>query len=164
MGIYLNTSLSWAKQIHETSLRANRKLAVLRSVKYLKRSTLDLLYKVCVRSTLEYGLVLYWHTLKPTEASRLNQIQYRAAKICTGALHFTSQYKLQVELSWEKLEDRAKFLGICIFHQIHLWQIRPLIRKCMPPLNNNNTRISGTYIRSRYYNKRYNNSFFLPIF
>ena len=159
LGIFLNTSLSWAKQIHETSLRANRKLAVLRSVKYLKRSTLDLLYKVCVRSTLEYGLVLYWHTLKPTEAARLEQIQYRAAKICTGALHFSSQHKLQVDLSWEKLEDRAKFLGICIFHKIHLWQTRPLIRKCMPPLNTNKTRNSGTYIRCRYYNKKYNNSF-----
>ena len=80
LGIYLNTSLCWARQIHETCLRAKRKLAVLRSVRFLKRSTLDLLYKVCVRSTIEYGLVIYWHTLKPSEAARIKQIQYHAAK------------------------------------------------------------------------------------
>ena len=59
LGIYLSSSLSWARQCHEVTLRANRKLAVLGSIKYLKRSTLDLLYKVCVRSVIEYGLVLY---------------------------------------------------------------------------------------------------------
>ena len=44
LGIYLDTSLSWARQVHETCLRANRKLAVLSSVRFLKRLTLDLLY------------------------------------------------------------------------------------------------------------------------
>ena len=88
LGIYLNTLLCWARQIHETCLRANRKLAVLRSVRFLKRSTLDLLYKVCVRSTIEYGLVIYWHTLKPSEAARIKQIQYRAAKSVQGLYIF----------------------------------------------------------------------------
>ena len=49
-------------------------LAVVSGDKYLKRSTLDLLYKACESSTLEYGLVLYWHTLKQSEASGLQQI------------------------------------------------------------------------------------------
>ena len=122
LGIYLSSSLCWAKQVHETTLRANRKLAVLRSIRYLKRSTLDLLYKVCVRSVIEYGLVLYWHTLKPTEAARINQIQYKAAKLCSGALHFTNQRRLEVDLSWETIADRANLLGLCIFHKIHLFQ------------------------------------------
>ena len=163
LGIYLSSSLSWARQIHETSLKASRKLAVLRSIKYLKRSTLDLLYKVCVRSVIEYGLVLYWHTLKPTEAARLNQIQYRASKLVTGALHFTSQTRLEADLSWETIADRAKLLGICIFHKIHLLQTRPLIRRCLPELNNNITRQAGTYKPIKYYGLKYKNSFF-PIF
>ena len=62
-------SLSWARQVNEICLHANCKLAVLQSVRYFKRSTLDLLYKVCVRSTVEYGLIIYWHTLKPTETA-----------------------------------------------------------------------------------------------
>ena len=34
LGIYLSSTLSWNRQLHEKCLRANRKLAVLRSVNY----------------------------------------------------------------------------------------------------------------------------------
>ena len=89
LGIFLSSTLPWSRYIqgiHETCLKAYRKLAVLRSVKSLKRSTLNILYKVCVRSTIEYGSVLYWHALTQTEAARLIQIQYCAARLCSGAL------------------------------------------------------------------------------
>ena len=119
LGIFLSSTLSWSRQIHETCLKAHRKLAFLQSVKYLKRSSLDILYKVCVRSTIEYGLVLYWHTLKQTEAARLVQIQYRAARVCSGTFMFTNQSRLEADLSWESVADRAKFLGLSIFHKIH---------------------------------------------
>ena len=99
----------------------------------------------------------------PTEAARLNQIQYRASKLVTGALHFTSQTRLEADLSWETIADRTKLLGICIFHKIHLLQTRPLIRRCLPELNNNITRQAGTYKPIKYYGLKYKNSFF-PIF
>ena len=163
LGIYLSSSLCWSRQVHETCLRANRKLAVLRSVRYLKRSTLDLLYKVCVRSTVEYGLVLYWHSLKQTEAARIRQIQYRGARIVTGALPFSSQAKLESDIAWESTDNRAKFLGLTIFHKIHLGLTRPLIRTCMPSINTNNTRGAGCYVVPRNYSRNYKNSFF-PLF
>ena len=59
-------------------------------------------------------------------------MQYRAAKLCTGALHFTSQCKLEHDLGWETLDKRAKFLGLTLFQKIHTHQTRPLIDKCMP--------------------------------
>ena len=70
----------------------------------LKRKTLDLLYKVTVRSVVDYALPLYGNTLKQTELFRLEQIQYRAAKIVTGGLHFTSREKLNEELGWETIK------------------------------------------------------------
>ena len=36
--IYLSSNLSWARQFHETCLKANRKLALLCTVKYLKHT------------------------------------------------------------------------------------------------------------------------------
>ena len=100
------TSVSYEgvfKQVREVCLKANGKLAVLRSVRFLSRSTFDLLYKLTIRSVVDYGLVVYFHNLKVTEIARLNQIQYRAAKLCTGALHFTSQTKLEDDLGWETI-------------------------------------------------------------
>ena len=72
----------------------------------LNRQTLDLLYKVTVRSVIDYGLPIYANTLKQADLARLERVQYRAAKIVTGALHFTSQEKLNVELGWENIKTR----------------------------------------------------------
>ena len=69
LGIWLSSTLSWQKQIHELCIRANAKLAVLRSVKYLSRSTLDILYKLQIRSLIEYGLVIFFSIIKTNRGS-----------------------------------------------------------------------------------------------
>ena len=62
LGLWLTPSLDWGKQVQQTGLRANGKLAVLQYCKFLDRSTLDMLYKITIRSVLEYGLVFYFHS------------------------------------------------------------------------------------------------------
>ena len=59
----------------------------------------------------------------------MENLQYRAAKIVSGALHLTSREKLNKELGWESILERGDFLSINIFHKIHLHETRPLIRK-----------------------------------
>ena len=135
LGIWLSSSLDRQKQVKEVCLKANAKLAVLRSVKCLQRSTLDLLYKLTVRSIIDYGLTIYFNQLNQTELFRLNQLQYRTAKLCTGALHYTSQTRLEADLGWESLSTRANFLGLCQFKKFHLHESRPLIFQCMPEIN-----------------------------
>ena len=73
--------------------------------------------------------------MKQTEKARLNDIQYKAAKIVSGAHAFTSQQKLYDDLGWETIKCRSEILGLNIFHKIHLKATRPLIRKCMPQIN-----------------------------
>ena len=75
LGIYLSSALDWSAQIHEVCLKANKKLVVLRSVKLLNRQTLDLLYKLTVRSVIDYGLPVYFKNLKQTEIARLENLQ-----------------------------------------------------------------------------------------
>ena len=115
---------------------ANRKLSVLRNVKYLKRNTLDLLYKSTVRSIIDYALPVYANNLKLTELARLDRLQYKAAKLVSGAMHFTNRDKLNEELGWENFYNRIKFLGLSLFQKIHLHQTRPLIRNCMTEIDN----------------------------
>ena len=64
---------------------------VLRSVKLLSRQTLDLLYKLTVRSVIDYALPVYCKSLKLSDLSRLETIQYKAAKLVTGASHLTNK-------------------------------------------------------------------------
>ena len=141
-------NLDWNKQVQSACIKANGKLAVLRSVKYLDRSTLDLLYKLTVRSVLEYSMIVYYHNLRACQLKRLSQVQYRAAKLCTGALHYTSQDKLEQELAWEPLSVRAESLGLTVFHKISSGLTRPLIKTCMPSIKamTKNTRSTELYI------------------
>ena len=57
-----------------------------------------MLYKVTVRTVLDFALPVYYHTLKVCEKKRLEQIQYKCAKLTSVALNFTSQIKLNNEL------------------------------------------------------------------
>ena len=93
--------------------------------------------------------------------ARLENIQYRAAKIVTGALHFTSMEKLNIELGWESIQKRSDILGLNIFQKIHLNETRPLIRKCMPKLDfERQHRSIGGYIPYDNIGSKFRQSFF----
>ena len=163
LGLFLTSNLDFSFQINEVCLKANRKLAVLRSVKMLSRQTLDVLYKLTVRSVIDYALPVYYKSLKQTDIARLENIQYRAGKVVTGALHYTSKEKLNLELGWETIMDRGNLLSLNMFHKIHLNETRPLIRKCMPKLDidrTNFTRSKGGYIPFKPKDNKFNTSFF----
>ena len=149
--------------MEQVCLKAYRKLSVLRTVKYLSRQTLDLLYKIMVRSIIDYALPVYFHTLRQTEIKRFEEIQYRAAKLVTGAYHFTSKEKLNLELGWESIDSRANILSLDIFHKIHKKETRPLITSCMPKVNwqrSDYLRSKDVYLPFNCYNTTFSKSFF----
>ena len=162
LGLILSSTLDWSMQVNDICLKANRKLAVLKSVKLLSRQTLDQLYKITVRSVIDYALPVYFHNLKQTDMVRLSRIQYNAAKIVTGAMHHSSAEKLDFDLGWETLKDRADYLGITLFHKIHLHETRPLIRKYMPKIKDDghNLRSNGGYKNYPNYGVNFIKSFF----
>ena len=163
LGLYLSSSLDWSKQISEVCLKANRKLSVLRSVKLLSRHTLDLLYKLTVRSLIDYALPVYGNQIKKTELAQLDNLQYRAAKLVTGAYHLTNREKLNLELGWESIQQRCDILCLNIFHKIHFHETRPLIRSCMPKPdleNNYFIRAKGGYIPFKRLRFKFDQSFF----
>ena len=163
LGVYLTSNLDWSYQINDVCLKANRKLSILRNVKFLKRKTLDLLYKITVRSVVDYALPLYSNNLKLTDLARLDRLQYKAGKLVTGALHFTSRDKLNIELGWENFQTRIKFLGLSLLQKIHKHETRPLLRKCMSELDYAKkylTRSKGGYSPYPNFGVKYGNSFF----
>lgn len=139
-------------------LKANRKLAVLRSVNYLKRNTLDLLYKITVQSCNDYALPVYYQSLRVSEKAKLDKIQHTAGGIVSVALYRTNKNKLNTELSWESLKTRADFLGLTLFHKIATSNTRPLVRTCLPKQKNHpETLRSGCLIQFPHMGKKYAN-------
>ena len=94
-----------------------------------------MLYKLTIRSVIDYGLVIFGTTLNQVDLNRLERVQYRAAKLVTGALHLTSREKLNEELGWETIRTRVDFLGLSLFHKIHNGGCRPLITTCLAERN-----------------------------
>ena len=88
-----------------------------------------------MRSVIDYSLPIYGNSLTQKDLARLERFHYNAAKLVSGALHHTSREKLNIELGWENMKSRIQFLGLCIFHKIHVHETRPLIRSCMSKLD-----------------------------
>ena len=73
------------------------------------------------RFVIDYALSIYSNNLKKTDLARLDRIQYRAGKLVTGALHYTSRDKLNNELGWENFQTRIHFLGLSLLQKIHIF-------------------------------------------
>ena len=112
--------------------------SITRRDKYLKRHTLDILYKITVRSIIDYGLVLYYFNCSGKEKAKYDRIQYNAARLVSSTLRYTSKEKLFLELRWETIEQRAYILGICLFHKVVRGETRPLIKSILPEINKTN--------------------------
>ena len=115
-----------------------------------------------MRSVFDYGLPIFYNSLKQTERARLENLQYKAAKLVTGAYNLSSQQKLNTELGWESIKTRSDILGLNIFHKIHKKETRPLIWTCMPKndLGNMTLRSKGCYLPFPKTSSRFSKSFF----
>ena len=111
---------------------------------------------------MDYGIIVWGTTLKQSDLDRLERIQYRAAKLVTGALHLTSREKLNNELGWETIKVRVDYLGLCLFHKINLEVTRPLVRTCMSSKNfrDKNSKHFGNFQKHPNYGVKFTNSFF----
>ena len=133
---------------------------MLRKIKQLNRKTLDLMYKLTVRSVIEYGIIVMGNNIKVSDMNKLNRIQYAAGKIVSGALHFTNSQKLEQELGWETIQQRIDLLSLNFFHKIHLGETRPLIKTCMSELTNSGRRSAGKYNQHKNFGSNHQKSFF----
>lgn len=118
LGLILSSNLSWDEHIEHICVKANQSLNVLNALKYkLDRSTLEKLYFSFVRSKLEYGSIVFDNCSKHSE-ELLDSVQYRAAKIVSGAIHRTSHNVVYSELGWERLEVRRRKHRLKIFYKM----------------------------------------------
>ena len=120
LGVTLSSNLSWNAHIEDLAVRAGQCVDVLNALKYkLDRCTLEKLYFAFVRSKLEYANII-WDNCPKQLSDILENVQYRAAKIVSGAIHRTSHELVYNELGWEYLEERRKKQRLkTLFKTIH---------------------------------------------
>ena len=108
LGVIMSNDLLWNKHIENLATGAGKCLDILNALKYkLDRATLEKLYKSFIRSKLEYANII-WDNCSKYLSDTLESVQYRAAKIISGAISRTSHNSVYKELSWQTLEERRK--------------------------------------------------------
>ena len=162
LGIYLTSDLSWDYHLTQLVKKVNLRLSNFYRNKLFSRNTLDILYKMNIRSLIDYGCQVWGPCLNDTQIAKLEKTQYRAAKIVTGAMYRTSSAALRGELGWESIKDRINLLSLTHFNKIQTNMTRPLIQSCLPPRNNNilDLRTTRLYIPFPEKDRGFNNSFF----
>ena len=108
LGLTLNQICTWHDHISDISSKAWKRINVFRSLMFkLDRKTLETIYFSFIRPTLEYADIV-WDNCNMNEKYKLEQIQYEAAMIVTGATRSCSRAKL-IEETINKF-NKFKFL------------------------------------------------------
>ena len=106
LGVTISKDLSWHQHIENLATTAGKCLDILNALKYkLDRTTLEKLYFAFIRSKLEYANIV-WDNCSKQLSDMIEGVQYRAAKIISGAINRTSHNIVYNELCWQTLEER----------------------------------------------------------
>ena len=160
LGLYITSNLTWDKHIESVVKKVNLKLSIMWSVKDLSRQCLDILYKLHVRSSIDYAISVFGPSLTNSQIQTLDNLNYRAARLVTGALKFTSSEKLLNELGWESTRKRIDYLCLTQFYKIFHRQTTPLVHECLPPLLNSNYPTNRTFQHYPFMSSFFVNSYF----
>jgi len=157
LGMILDSKLNFKKHILDKLAKANQGLGVMKQLcKWVPRRTLDQIYKLFIRPHLDYADIVYdvakldKTCIFPNSTScplmeEIEQIQYKAALIVTGAWQGTSREKIYNDLGWEFLQNRRSARKLCLLYEVQKKNFPLYLAKVLDPLKYN--------INSRFYNR-----------
>jgi hypothetical protein len=118
LGLTIVQDLTWGVHINEIVDKANRRLGILRNLKYkVNRLCLEKIYKAYIRPILEYGDII-WDGSPNDILSLLDQVQHNAARIVIGATAKCSTEGLYRETAWETLQGRRHLHRLSLMYNI----------------------------------------------
>ena len=167
LGMTFSKDLRFHKHINTICHKINTALSPLYPIaKYLPRPILDQIYKTYIRPHFDYCDVIYDGHITVQDATRLETLQNRAARLVTGGLFRTPTDKLRTELGWDRLKTRRRIHRLMLYHKLNTpTQHTPnYITSIMPRTRvqdtNKRLRNSSTHTVTTNRTSSYNRSFF----
>lgn len=134
LGLTLSSNAKWHAHIENILSSVSKILGIMRSMKFkLTRKALNNVYISYVRPILEYASVV-WDGCTVYEKTRLEQIQYEAARIVTGLTRSVSINNLVKEIGWLSLSERRSFQKAVLMYKIKNGIAPVYVCNLMPPL------------------------------
>ena len=116
--LIISSNNNRTNHIDSILILASKQVNYIRKLKYqLPRTVLNKLYCTYIRPLLEYASKV-WDGCNETDANRLEQIQFNAARIVTGIPIFASLNSLYFESGWETLAQRRKTKKLSLMYKI----------------------------------------------
>ena len=122
LGLIFDSKLNWTHHIDYVEENCNRRINLLRCVSGTKwganRKNLYNLYTALIRSKIDYGSEFYHNTTQQCK-NKLDLIQYKCLRICSGALRSTPIPILLITNKEIPLEIRRKELHAKFLYKIY---------------------------------------------
>ncbi|KAI8493835.1 hypothetical protein Bbelb_281820 [Branchiostoma belcheri] len=133
LGVTIHQTLTWTEHVQVTTSKSRKVLGVLRKVMgKLGRQALETAYFALVRPKLEYAAALLGD-LNNTASKMLEQVQYHACCLVTGAMKGTPYSNLLQELEWDTLSSRRQYNSLTIMYRMTKGLVPPHLQSLTPP-------------------------------
>ncbi|KAI8517131.1 hypothetical protein Bbelb_057120 [Branchiostoma belcheri] len=161
LGVTIHYTLRWKEHSEVVCRKSRQVLGLLGKLQSkLPREAMEIAYNTLVRTKLEYASVLL-SNISSTAAKSLEQVQYHAGRLVSGAMARTPHGKLLEELEWDSLATRRDFNRLLIMYKLvsgsvpsHLQLLIPTTRDSRRQLNlrlRNDTHLHVPYCRTNTY-------------
>ena len=138
LGVTISSDFTWEKHIKDLSSKASKAVGLLWKLSAdLPRNCLENIYITCIRPIMEYGNQLFDNS-PACHLKLLEDVQRKAALLCTKALPRTHHNILLQDLGWSTLSNRRKFQRLCLLYKILNNLTQPYLLSICPPKVANN--------------------------
>ena len=98
LGVWISQDLSWSRQCSEICIQAYSRLSMLTKLRYVGVQIEDLIdvYKLFIRSIIEYCSVVYHSRLTEEQSNKLERIQKTCLKIILSEMYVDYQSALEM--------------------------------------------------------------------
>ena len=118
LGVVLSDDLKWTKHINYIVGKALQKIGALyRQSSKLSRSQIESIYLSMIRPVLEYGSILF-DNCSLSDEKCIENVQRRAAILCTGAMRRSNSALLMEEVGWDSLKNRRTISKLIFFFKL----------------------------------------------
>ena len=119
LGVYIDSSLSWRNQVHETALKLQRAIEALSKVRhYVSRPILISVYDAIFCSHMRYACQI-WGQRNNAVTDRILKLQKRAVRIITFSRRDSASGPIFIDLKRLKFFDLVQFLNVILIHDIY---------------------------------------------
>ena len=135
LGITLDETLSWNKQVEKISKKVSKGLGALRRIRpYVPQATLVSVYNAIILPYFDYCSTV-WGSIGTCLGDKLQKLQNRAARIITRCTYKDRSVEVLKKLKWNTLKQRREKQLATTMYKVVNNQTPPYLKSCFTETN-----------------------------